>query len=132
MAMDASASSTHITSIPTGTISAHIGSPPNTTDDYYIAKYLLMAFGLNTDPALGVAIAPARPANYVYETRGPGILVSMSIAISVMVIITGLRLGVRVFRRGLMVGWDDVFIIPGVVRNLFQPALGRKASKTNC
>ena len=39
----------------------------------------------------------------------------MSIAIAVMIIVTGLRLGVRVFRRDLVVGWDDVFIIPGAV-----------------
>jgi hypothetical protein len=113
-------------SIPTGTISALIGRPPNTTDDYYIAKYLLMAFGLNTDPALGVKISPARPVNYVYETRGPRILVSMSIALAVMILITGMRLGVRVFRRGLMVGWDDVFIIPGVVREYFSYVLNHK------
>lgn len=108
------------TSIPTGTISAHIGSPPNTTDDYYIAKCLLMAFGLDTDPVLGVSIAPPRSAKYVHETRGLGIIMSMSLALAVMVTITGLRPGVRVFRRGLMVGWDDMFIIPGVVRTLLS------------
>jgi hypothetical protein len=99
------------TSIPTGTISAHIGSPPNTTDDYYVAKYLLMVLGKTTNPLLGASLPPAKPADYVYETRGPKIIVSMSIAMSVMIITTGLRLGVRVFKRGLMVGWDDVFVI---------------------
>lgn len=109
------ATSTAWLPIPTGTVSAHIGKRPNTTDDYYIAKYLLMVFGKSTDPALGAFIPPARPAQYVWETRGPRIVTSMSIAIAVMVIITGLRLGIRVFRRGLLVGWDDVFIVPGVV-----------------
>jgi hypothetical protein len=101
--------------IPTGTISARIGTKPNTTDDYYLAKYLLMVVGKTTDPALGAFLPPARPAVYTFETRGPRITASMSIATAAMVIITGLRLGIRVFRRGLLVGWDDVFVVPGVV-----------------
>jgi len=104
-----SASSTFAAAIPTGTISALIGQPPNTTTDYYIAKYLLLVFGKTTDPALGAFIPPERPANYVLEDRGPGILASMSVAIAVMIIVTGLRLGVRVFNRGLTAGWDDLF-----------------------
>lgn len=106
--------------IPTGTVSALIGKVPNTTDDYYIAKYLLIAMKKTTDPALGAFMPPARPAQYVDETRGPGIITSMSIAIVVMVLVTGLRLGVRVFRRGLLVGWDDVFIVPGVVSKVLD------------
>ncbi|PVH78167.1 hypothetical protein DL98DRAFT_590692 [Cadophora sp. DSE1049] len=120
----ASATSTIATSLPTGTISAHIGSPPNTTKDYYVAKYLLMAFGKTTDPMLGAFVPPARPTEgYVFETRGPRILASMSIALAAMVIITGLRLGVRIFRRGLMVGMDDFFIIPGVLLAICWPTL---------
>lgn len=119
-----SATSTIGTALPTGTISALIGQPPNTTNDYYVAKYLLMAFGKTTDPMLGAFIPPARPKEgYVFETRGPRILASMSVAIVVMIIITGMRLGVRVFRRGLMVGLDDVFIIPGVILALAWPSL---------
>ncbi|KAG4441433.1 hypothetical protein IFR05_003120 [Cadophora sp. M221] len=119
-----SATSTIATAIPTGTISALIGSPPNTTKDYYVAKYLLMAFGKKTDPLLGAFVPPARPTEgYVFETRGPRILTSMSIALAAMVTITGLRLGVRVFRRGLMVGMDDFFIIPGVLLAICWPTL---------
>ncbi|KAH7348512.1 hypothetical protein BKA65DRAFT_584245 [Rhexocercosporidium sp. MPI-PUGE-AT-0058] len=120
----ASATSTIATAVPTGTISALIGSPPNTTKDYYVAKYLLMAFGKKTDPLLGAFVPPARPTEgYIFETRGPRILASMSIALATMVIITGLRLGVRVFRRGLMVGMDDFFIIPGVLLAICWPTL---------
>lgn len=74
-----------------------------------------MVVGKTTDPALGAFLPPAGSTQYTFETRGPRIIISMSIAIAVMAIITGLRLGIRVFRRGLLVGWDDVFIIPGVV-----------------
>lgn len=115
--------STFGTVLPTGTVSALIGNPPNTTKDYFIAKFILLALGKNTDPSLGAFIPPARPADYVFQTRGPKIIVSMSIAIAVMITITGLRLGVRVLRRGLMVGWDDVFIVPGVVSFFFAVPL---------
>ncbi|CZS93231.1 related to integral membrane protein PTH11 [Rhynchosporium agropyri] len=119
-----SATSTIATSIPTGTISAIIGSPPNTTKDYYVAKYLLMAFGLKTDPIHGALIPPRRPVEgYVFETRGPRILTSMSIAIATMIIITGLRLGLRIFRRGLWVGLDDYTIVPGVLLAICWPTL---------
>ncbi|KAE9367684.1 hypothetical protein N431DRAFT_471089 [Stipitochalara longipes BDJ] len=93
-----------------GTDSALIGSAPATLKDYYIAKFILLAFGKNTDSVLGASIPPLRPSEYVFETRGPRIIASMSAAIAVMIIVTGLRLGVRWFRRGLVVGWDDVFI----------------------
>lgn len=83
-----------------------------------------MAFGKTTDPMLGAFVPPARPIEgYVFETRGPRILASMSIALATMVIITGLRLGVRIFRRGLMVGMDDFFIIPGVMLAICWPTL---------
>ena len=107
--------------LPTGTISALIGSPPATAKDYYIAKFIPLAFGKNTDPLFRASIPPLRPADYVFETRGPRIIASMSIAITVMVIITGLRLAVRLFRRGLVVGWDDVFIVPGAVSPSLLP-----------
>lgn len=122
LSLSATASAT-LGPIPTGTISALIGQPPNTTDDYYIAKYLLMSFDLDTDPALGVVIAPVRPVDYVYESRETRIMVSMSIATVTMVVITGLRLGVRAFRTKLMLGWDDVVIIPGVLLAISWPAM---------
>ncbi|CZR61347.1 related to integral membrane protein PTH11 [Phialocephala subalpina] len=123
MATSSAASTTSFLPIPTGTVSAHIGKPENTTDDYYIGKYLLMVFGKTTDPALGAFLPPARPAQYVYETRGPRIIASMSVAIAVMVIVTSLRLGVRVFRRGLLAGRDDVFTIPSVLLAVAWPTL---------
>lgn len=111
----ARASSNFSTSLPNGTISALIGTPPATERDYYIAQYFLYSYGLKTDPILGSPVSPKRPDGYVFETHGPGIIASMSVAIVVMTLITGLRLGIRIFRRGLRVGMDDVFIVPGYV-----------------
>ncbi|KAL3424966.1 hypothetical protein PVAG01_04247 [Phlyctema vagabunda] len=125
----ATASATLATAIPSGTISALIGQPPATETDYWVVKYLLLAFGLNTDPMKGIAIPPRRPVPYEFETRGPGIIVSMSVAIGFMVLITGLRLGMRLFRRGLLVGLDDVFIVPGVLLAVAWPSLQIVAAK---
>jgi hypothetical protein len=104
------------TVLHTGTISALIGSPPATAKDYYIAKFILLAFGQNTDPLLGASIPPQRrPSDYVFETREPRIIASMSIAIALMALAIGLRFTIRLLRRGLVIGWDDVFIVPGAV-----------------
>ncbi|RDW65328.1 hypothetical protein BP5796_10020 [Coleophoma crateriformis] len=111
------------TALPSGSISALIGNPPATEKDYWIVKYLLLAFHSDADPMLGIVVPPVRPNPYHYETRGPKILTSMIIAITVMIIVTGLRLGVRMFRRGLRMGWDDAFIIPGVLLALAWPSL---------
>jgi hypothetical protein len=107
-----SATSTFGTALPTGTISALIGSPLATPKDYYIANFILLAFGKNTDPLFGAFIPPARPSDFIFETKGPKIIASMSISITVMAIVTGLRLAVRLFRRRLVVGWDDVLLCP--------------------
>lgn len=111
----ANATSTFSTILPSGSISAFLGTPPATLKDYYIAQYFLFQYGLKTDPILGAPVNPKRPAIYVSETNGPKILASMIAAICVMLTITALRLGIRIFNRGLLVGLDDVFIVPGVV-----------------
>jgi hypothetical protein len=111
------------TAIPHGSVSALMGTPPVTEKDYYIAQFFLYSYGMKTDPIHGSPVSPKRPANYAFETHGPGIITSMSVSIVVMSIITLLRLGVRFFRQGLRVGLDDVFIVPGFVCVLHCPFL---------
>ncbi|KAM3081955.1 hypothetical protein ACMFMG_004415 [Clarireedia jacksonii] len=118
-----SATITYPTAIPTGTISALIGQPPNTTDDYYIVNYLILAFGAKSSPLKGITIPPVRPENYVFTTRGPSILIGMSLAIATMAIITSLRLLIRLRGRGLVLGLDDFFIIPGALLAITWPCL---------
>jgi hypothetical protein len=118
-----SATITYPTSIPTGTISALIGQPPNTTNDYYIVNYLLLAFGRTSSPLKGIVIPPLKPDNYVFTTRGPSILAGMSITIAIMVIITVARLVVRFCGRGLVFGLDDLFIVPGALLAITWPSL---------
>ncbi|ESZ97761.1 hypothetical protein SBOR_1843 [Sclerotinia borealis F-4128] len=119
----ASATSTYTNSIPTGTISALIGQPPNTTNDYYIVAYLLTAFGQKTSPLKGIVIPPLAPTNYVYESRANSILVGMSVCIFFMFTFTLIRLLIRLLNRGLKLGLDDLFIVPGVILAITWPVL---------
>jgi hypothetical protein len=115
LASRAAANANFSTAIPHGTVSAFMGTPPVTEKDYYMAQFFLYLYGMKTDPIHGSPVSPPRPANYEFETHGPGIIASMSASIAVMSIITLLRLGIRLFRQGLRLGLDDVFIVPGFV-----------------
>lgn len=118
-----SATKTYPTTIPTGTISALIGHPPNTTNDYYIVAYLNGAFGLAGNPNKGITIPPLAPPNYVYESRATSILVGMSVSIFFMFTFTLVRLLIRLLNRGLRLGLDDLFIVPGVILAITWPVL---------
>lgn len=100
--------------------SALFGQPPNTEDDYWIARGILCALGLfKLDAHKGVGIFPHRPPpdRYHYETKGPGIIAGVSVSMAIMIAITGARLGLWYFKKRLIWGWDDWLIIPGVVGN---------------
>ena len=95
--------------------SALYGQPPNTEEDLWIVKGLLRTAGLDTDPRLGVPVDPPRPANYHFQTRGPQLVISMSCMISLVILITGIRLALRKFVAPLRFGLDDWMIIPAAV-----------------
>ena len=100
------------------TISALVNTPPETDADFWIVRSFLLAAGLeDVDPSKGTKIPPFRPPPDVYqfESRGPKIAAGAAVAISMMVIFTGSRLLLRGLKSGLQWGWDDWFIIPGVV-----------------
>ncbi|TEY40357.1 hypothetical protein BOTCAL_0436g00070 [Botryotinia calthae] len=118
-----SATKTYPTTIPTGTISALIGQPPNTTNDYYIVAYLNGAFGLAGNPNKGIIIPPLAPPDYVYESRATSILIGMSVSIFFMFTFTLVRLLIRLLNRGLRLGLDDLFIVPGVILAITWPVL---------
>lgn len=118
-----SATKTYSTTIPTGTISALIGQPPNTTNDYYIVAYLNGAFGIHGNPNKGITIPPLAPPGYVYESRATSILIGMSVSIFFMFTFTLVRLLIRLLNRGLRLGLDDLFIVPGVILAITWPVL---------
>ncbi|KAF7880034.1 uncharacterized protein EAF02_007671 [Botrytis sinoallii] len=118
-----SATKTYATTIPTGTISALIGQPPNTTNDYYIVAYLNGAFGIHGNPNKGITIPPLAPPGYVYESRATSILIGMTVSIFFMFTFTLVRLLIRLLNRGLRLGLDDLFIVPGVILAITWPVL---------
>ncbi|KAJ8068305.1 hypothetical protein OCU04_003868 [Sclerotinia nivalis] len=118
-----SATAAYPTAIPTGTISALIGHPPNTTNDYYIVAYLNNAFGRKASPMKGITIPPLAPPDYVFESRSTSLLIAMSISIFFMFSFTVLRLLIRLLNRGLVLGLDDLFIVPGVILAMTWPVL---------
>ncbi|CAD6445113.1 1d81be43-b448-4a37-9b05-cc6433123aa6 [Sclerotinia trifoliorum] len=118
-----SATAAFPTALPTGTISALIGHPPNTTNDYYIVAYLNSAFGRETSPMKGIIIPPLAPPDYVFESRSTSLLIAMSISIFFMFSFTLLRLLIRLLNRGLVLGLDDLFIVPGVILAMTWPVL---------
>ncbi|KAB8291620.1 hypothetical protein EYC80_006420 [Monilinia laxa] len=121
--IDFSVTPTHSVSIPTGTISALIGQPPNTTDDFYIVAYLLVAFGKRTSPLEGALIPPLAPPGYVFESRSTSILIGMSVSIFFMFTFTLVRLLIRILNRGLQLGLDDLVIVPGAILAITWPVL---------
>ena len=98
--------------------SAKVGQPPVTQDDYYIARGILVSIGLfKLDPHKGAKLPPAKPSpDYEYTSRGPSMVAGSIASIIIMLIVTGLRLAIRLRERRLHFGLDDWIIIPGVVR----------------
>lgn len=88
-------------------VSALIGQPPLTEDDYYIVKGILRLFGLPLDPAKGILIPPARPPNYHYETDTSRIIGVLVLCVVVVTTVTVARLLIRALKHGLIWGWDD-------------------------
>jgi len=100
-------------------VSALIGQPPLTPDDYLIVRGLLLNAGLvNVDPAKSLHLSPFRPPpdEYHFQTWGPAVLAVCSVLMVVMLSATVDRLLVRHFKKGLSPGLDDWLIIPALVR----------------
>ena len=98
--------------------SAFVGQPANTEKDFLITKGLFRAYNIPDgalDPVKGFPLPFTRPANNHYQSRGPGLAIGVSFAILLVVLITGIRLMLRLSRRELRWGPDDWVIIPAVV-----------------
>ena len=97
--------------------SALWGQPPNSERDYQIVRGLLFSYGFpsSTDPALGVPTKQHAPPNYHFETRGPGVIGGLVVAILLSFLITGTRLLLRGCCKDMRWGLDDWVIIPAAV-----------------
>lgn len=104
--------------------SAYFDTPPASDRDYMIAKSILLSVGLtDLDPANGVKLPPAKPENYHFETKGPGIIAGLSVCIAVIASVTLLRLYLRAAVKKLRWGLDDWLMVPGLVST--APSLSR-------
>jgi hypothetical protein len=108
-------------------VSAYFNTPPANELDERIAAGLLLLTGLTPDlkhPKDGVTIPPFRPTeDYHFETRGPGVIIALSLCMVVLTLVTFLRLGIRLFVHRLRFGADDWLIIPAYLLAMAYPAL---------
>lgn len=97
--------------------SALYGQPPSNPRDYAIVRGLLRAYGFppSMDPGRGIPTRQHAPPNYHFETRGPGVIGGLCVAILLAFLITGTRLLLRLLRKDLRWGLDDWVIIPAGV-----------------
>ena len=102
--------------------SALSGQPPRTDDDWLWLKTLMTLGGKpDTDVSKGFPLGPPVPEARRDESRAPGILAGISVAIAVITIATWTRLAGRIFHPKLRFGWDDVAIIFAYVSCLPLP-----------
>ncbi|KAF2126667.1 hypothetical protein P153DRAFT_346653 [Dothidotthia symphoricarpi CBS 119687] len=108
-------------------VSAYFSTPPANELDERIAAGLLLLTGLTPnikDPQDGVTIPPFCPTeNYHFETKGPAVIVALSVCMVVLTLVTFLRLGIRLFVHGVRFGADDWLIIPAYLLSMAYPAL---------
>lgn len=103
--------------------SALVGQPPNNQEDYDIIKGLLRVMGIPdavVNPSKGLPLPLMRPPDDHYPSdypdQGPRLVAAMCVAILLVLLITGGRVGLRFFRKDLHWGWEDIAIMPAAVR----------------
>lgn len=102
--------------------SALVGQPPKTKEDYAVvlafARIANIPEGM-FDPSKGFPMPLVRPPSdhypVSYPDRAPQIIAAMSVAIFLVLSITGTRLGLRVLRKDLQWGWDDIVVVPAAL-----------------
>ena len=106
--------------------SALFGQPPNNQDDWFIIRGFARSVGIPDaalNPSHGFPSPVQRPPNVPYAPRGPSMIASTSVAMALVILITGARLGLRYFRRDLKVGYDDFVIIPAALATVTYMAI---------
>ena len=94
--------------------SAILGQPPANDNDYWIFMGFARQAGIPTekiDPSKGFPL-PAKPTGPdPYNSHQSNIIAAMGVVIALIAIVTGLRIWLRLFRRDLRVGLDDLFMV---------------------
>lgn len=107
--------------------SALFGQPPNNQDDWFIIRGFARWAGIPDEalnPSHGFPSPVQRPPTAShYVSRGPSMIASTSVAMALVVLITGARLGLRCFRKDLKVGYDDFVIVPAALATVAYMAV---------
>ena len=91
--------------------SAYFGEPPSTQNDWYVIRgygRLLDIPDDMYDPSKGLPFPFERPQGIHYKSRGPGMIAGLAVAMAMVILLTGTRLWLRIFRRDLKVGLEYV------------------------
>ena len=107
--------------------SARLGHPPSTQRDKDIIKgFFFLATGMPLSQAeeKSAIIPVVEPPNAPYDSRSWETIVAMGVLMGLVIVITGTRLSLRLFRKELKWGLDDWAIIIGLVGVLAWCSLG--------
>ena len=96
--------------------SAFVGQQPASNDDQLIIRGYARTLGIRDDMMeFSQAFPPFVNRQPSSTSYGLSNIASMAVAIALVVLITGTRLCLRIFRKNLSVGCDDCVIIPAVI-----------------
>ncbi|KAH8676145.1 hypothetical protein BX600DRAFT_546837 [Xylariales sp. PMI_506] len=106
-------------------MSAFVGSPPNTKNDYYIVQgFLWNVYLYDADPNLGYSLAITKPhEDYTYSSRKQEITAGLSIVLVAIVLPTLGRLYLRMFLSRLRFGADDLATIVAAIMGIIYTTL---------
>lgn len=92
--------------------SALLGHPPNNEDDSLIVLGFYRAVGIPEAAWNKTSVIPVKtPPGAPHDTRQNEVILSMAFVIPLVVMITGTRLSLRLFKKDLHWGLDDWTII---------------------
>ncbi|KAH7357896.1 hypothetical protein B0T11DRAFT_229482 [Plectosphaerella cucumerina] len=111
--------------LPLDGVSAFLGQPPKTQQDYYIVKGIFRMIGMvDANPMAGYFFSAKPPENYMPETRAPAVTAGLIIVMLAITIPTAARVGLRLKRGSTMeFGADDWLIIVAALLALVYPSL---------
>ena len=99
--------------------SAFVGQPPATIEDRLIIRGYARRFGLTenlSDLTQVFLLPPNKSLDGAKDVSIPSAIITcMSLAIALILLITGTRLCLRVVRKDLRIGYDDLVIIPAAI-----------------
>ena len=99
--------------------SAFVGQPPATFEDRLVIRGYARRLGVTenmTDPTQVFPLSPDKGLDGAKDvSMNSTIITCMSLAIALILLMTGTRLCLRVFWKDLRIGYDDLVIIPAVI-----------------